>query len=315
MALGTVSKHVKRRAIPIEFSDKARGVRLQKAMAAGGVAARRDCEQIIQEGRVTVNGKLVADLPAWVDPAQDAIEVDGVLINPQSSFAKAKRRDAAPDASETSAMLSQGQPLKASPELPWSKRTYIMLNKPRRVISTTDDPEGRTHVLDLVNANFQARLFPVGRLDADSSGLILLTDDGELANRLTHPRYGVTKQYRVSVRGRVKDKDIDALRDGLYLAAKKGDGSAKRASVDDIKILQREKDRKRGDRTTLLMTLSEGQNREIRRLMARLGHKVRRLKRVAIGPLQLKGLSSGEWRTLRRGEVQMLYKASGLEVK
>lgn len=310
-----LTPQVKRRAIPIEFTSKDRGIRLQKAMASAGVASRRDCEQIIQQGRVTVNGKLVADLPAWIDPEQDAVEVDGTLINPQSAYARQKRKAHTDTNADSHVMLTEGQPTTDSPQLPWSQRTYIMLNKPRRVISTTDDPEGRTHVLDLVNANFQARLFPVGRLDADSSGLILLTDDGELANRLTHPRYNVTKQYRVSIRGKVKDKDLEQLREGLYLAAKHGDTPAKRASMDDIKILSREKDRKRGDRTTLLVTLSEGQNREIRRMLARLGYKVRRLKRVAIGPLVLKGLASGEWRTLRKSEVKQLYKASGLVVR
>ena len=283
-------------------------------MASAGVAARRDCEQIIQQGRVTVNHKLVAELPAWVDPSDDAIEVDGVLINPKATFAQDSRRQAG-EARGQHVMLTQGRPTKETPQLPWSQRTYIMLNKPRRVISTTDDPDGRTHVLDLVGANFQARLFPVGRLDADSSGLILLTDDGELANRLTHPRYGVAKQYRVSVKGRFKDKDIDKLRDGLYLAARHGDTPAKRAAMDDVRVLRREKDQKRGDRSTLLITLSEGQNREIRRMLSRLGYKVRRLRRVAIGPLQLKGLASGEWRTLRKAEVRMLYKASGLDVR
>lgn len=310
------TSNVKRRAIPIEFTSNDRGVRLQKAMATAGVASRRDCEQIIQQGRVTVNDKLVADLPAWVDAQHDAIEVDGTLINPQATYAVNKRKHGSKHAEEeANAMLTEGQPTNDTPELPWSKRTYIMLNKPRRVISTTDDPEGRTHVLDLVNANFQARLFPVGRLDAESSGLILLTDDGELANRLTHPRYNVTKKYRVSVRGKIKDKDLEQLREGLYLAARHGDTPAKRASVDDIQILNRDKDRKRGDRTTLLMTLTEGQNREIRRMLARLGYKVRRLKRVAIGPLVLKGLATGEWRTLRRSEVKALYKASGRTVR
>lgn len=313
MRVGSANS-AKRRAIPLEFTSKDRGVRLQKAMAAAGVAARRDCEQIVQQGRVTVNGKLVADLPAWVDPEADLIEVDGVAVNPQVRRKSESTRSPA-NRKDNTFLHSEGRPSPQTPKIPWSQRTYIMLNKPRRVISTTDDPEGRTHVLDLVNANHQARLFPVGRLDADSSGLILLTDDGELANRLTHPRYGVPKQYRVSVRGKMKDKDIDKLKEGLYLAAKRGDVPAKRATMDDVRILNTEKDRKRGNRTTLLVTLTEGQNREIRRMIARLGYKVRRLKRVSIGPLKLSKMSSGEWRPLTRDEVRSLYQVSGLDVK
>ncbi|MEX0654556.1 MAG: pseudouridine synthase [Phycisphaeraceae bacterium] len=277
--------------VPAELRDADRGIRLQKAMAEAGVASRRDCEALVEAGRVRVNGQPVRALPAWVDPAHDRIDVDGQeLPRPR----KAGRRTA--------------------------RHAYVMLHKPRHVISTTDDPEQRDTVLDLVKLPGRARLFPVGRLDADSTGLILLTDDGELANRLTHPRYGVTKQYRVSVRGKLDQTDLARLRKGLVLApadaSKPGSAArAKRASVEKVSILGYERDRTRGDRTTLGITLREGQNREIRRLLARLGYKVRRLKRLAIGPLQLKGLAAGQWRTLDAAEVQALYREAGLSTK
>ncbi|MEX0745093.1 MAG: pseudouridine synthase, partial [Phycisphaeraceae bacterium] len=182
-----------------------------------------------------------------------------------------------------------------------------------------------------------------GRLDADSTGLILLTDDGELANRLTHPRYGVNKQYQVSVRGKLESGDLEKLKRGLFLAApptkpaderresagssaspgppgspsggRASKGRAKRASVESVRIVGFEKDRARGDRTSLAITLREGQNREIRRLMAALGYKVRRLKRTAIGPMKLTGLGAGQWRPLEAKEVQTLYREAGLKPK
>ena len=268
------------------YRDASRGIRLQKAMAQAGVASRRDCEAIIEAGRVRVNGDVVNTLPAWVDPAADVVEVDGQRIGQGSAGPRGKR----------------------------PRHTYLMVHKPRGVISTNEDPEGRTRVIDLVHANLQARLFPVGRLDADSTGLILLTDDGELANRLTHPRYEVTKQYQVSVRGRLEDADLDRLRKGLFLADRTSSTphAAKRAKVEQVRIVSHELDRTRGDRTTLAITLREGQNREIRRLLARLGIKVRRLKRIAIGPLKLKGVAVGQWRKLTPVEVGMLRKAAGL---
>lgn len=268
---------------PNPFKDAQRGIRLQKAMAEAGVASRRDCEAMVLEGRVTVNGTRIIELPAWVDPIDDRIELDGEPIVEPRRTKKGK-----------------------------TKKTYVMVHKPRRVISTNDDPEGRLRVIDLVDAPLRARLFPVGRLDADSTGLILLTDDGELANRLTHPRYEVTKDYQVQVRGRLSEADLDRLRKGLLLAT---DGKAKKASVETVRILGTETDRTRGDRTTLAIRLREGQNREIRRLMARMGVKVRRLKRVGIGPLRLKGLAVGGWRMLTPSELASLRKVTKLRMR
>ena len=267
----------------MSLTDKSRGIRLQKALAGAGIASRRECEKIIEEGRVEVNGEVVTALPAFVDPALDRIRVDGREI-------ARPRKTARPE----------------------TAHTYILLHKPRGVISTTDDPHGRATVTDLVKTPHAARLYPVGRLDADSTGLILLTDDGELANRLTHPRYGVPKRYEVSVRGHVTQAEAQRLRDGLLLADPQGQRNPKRAAAERVVIVNHERDRERGDRTTLSITLREGQNREIRRLMARLGYKVRRLKRTAIGPVTLKGLGPGEHRQLIGRERNALRRAAGL---
>jgi len=271
---------------PAELRDASRGIRLHKAMADTGVASRRGCESLIAEGRVQVNGHTINTMPAWVDPVNDRITVDGTSIKRPG-----KKRSA-------------------------SAMTYLMVNKPKRVICTNDDPEGRTRVIDLIDLPIAARLFPVGRLDAETTGLILLTNDGELTNHLTHPSYEVSKRYHVSVQGRLTDQDAVKLRKGLYLAHKgkpSGEGAhVRRAAAAEVKVLGRQTDRTRGDRTALSITLMEGQNREVRRILARLGHKVRKLHRVAIGPVKLKGLALGEWRPLSAVEINMLYKAAGL---
>lgn len=270
--------------VPRELTDASRGERLQKVLAALGVASRRDCEQIIQAGRISVNGKLVSTLPAWVDPAVDRIELDGQPINHPS------KKNA-----------SQASPV------------YLALHKPKRTITTTDDPESRRIVMDLIPQELvprSTRLYPVGRLDADSTGLILLTNDGELAHRLTHPSYGIAKKYRVSVRGLLTSEDIERLEKGLILAHRlpsdRSGQSVKRASMQRVRVVDDQQDRSRGDRTLLEVTLLEGQNREIRRLLARLGFKVRRLTRVSIGPLSLKGLGVGQCRLLLPQEVKLL---------
>jgi len=273
-------------SIPHELTDASRGDRLHKVMAGSGVASRRDCEKLIADGRVRVNGQLVTAGPAWVDQARDRIEVDG----------KPLRR------------------LKASNIS--NDFVYLLLHKPKNVICTTRDPQGRVTVLDLVELppRTATRIFPVGRLDADSTGLLLLTNDGELANRLTHPRYGVAKQYQVTIRGILSNKDADKLKRGLYLAPPKANAqsSGQRSSMTDIVITSRHRDRNQGDRTRLLVTLQEGRNREIRRMLVRLGFAVRRLHRVAIGPVTLKGMASGQWRMLRGPEIGRLRKAAGL---
>ena len=269
--------------VPKELTDKNRGKRLQRVLAEMGIASRRDCEQLIIEGHIKVNGKPVTALPAWVDPEKDRIAIDG------EDLREKKQRN-----------------------------VYVMLDKPRNVISTTRDPEGRKRVTDLIDLpkSLPQRLFPVGRLDADSTGFILMTNDGDLANRLTHPRYEVPKQYEVSIKGKLTEADVERLRKGLYLTRNTKSTKAKPArkvKLSQVERVSYQRDKTRGDRTQLIITLLEGHNREIRRMLARLGFKVRRLRRIAIGPVKLKGIASGQWRMLTAAEVKRLRKAAGYD--
>lgn len=263
------------------------GVRLQKAMADAGIGARRDCEDMITEGRVRVNGKVVTKLPCFIDPQQDKVELDGETMEfPESVQASASTRSTA------------------------RSYTYVLINKPKGVITTTRDPEGRRNVLDLLPPALRndERLYPVGRLDGDSTGLLLITNDGDLAFQLTHPKFGVTKEYRVLCSGLASDEQLQALKRGMYLVTPSSDGTktSKRASLESVRILKRFVDRNRGDRTLLGVTLREGQNREIRRMLARVGLKVRELERVAIGPLRAGDLKPGQVKLLGKKDVEKL---------
>lgn len=188
--------------------------------------------------------------------------------------------------------------------------TYVLVNKPKGVITTTRDPEGRRNVLDLLPPALrrEERLYPVGRLDADSTGLLLITNDGDLAFQLTHPRFGVTKEYRVLCTGLASDEQLQKLRAGMYLINPGAEGgkTGKRAALESVRILKRFVDRARGDRTLLSVTLREGQNREIRRMLARVGLKVRELERVAIGPLRAGDLKPGQAKLLGKKDVEKL---------
>jgi 23S rRNA pseudouridine2605 synthase len=230
--------------------------RLQKVLARAGVASRRKAEELIQQGRVTVNGLVVTRLGTKVTPTRDEIRVDGARIQ------------LAP------------------------RCVYIMLNKPRGVLSTMRDERGRRSLGDLVPVPM--RLYPVGRLDATSEGLILLTDDGELANLLTHPRYEHDKEYLVLVNGLPSDKTVEAWRRGVLL-----DGQP--TAPARVEIVKRE-----GDSTLLRIVMVEGRKRQIRRVASLLGHPVRELTRVRLGPLQLGTLESGQWRYLTSREVHEL---------
>ncbi len=245
------------------FTDSSHGVRIQKLLADAGVASRRAAEALVAQGLVTVNGEVIDALPAWVDASKDRIVVEG-------------------------------RPLKRSKEL-----VYVMLHKPTGFVCTNSDPEGRRRAIDLVEHPTKARLYPVGRLDMDSSGLLLLTNDGELANRLTHPRYEVHKEYEVLVKGVLGPSDAARLEEGIFLPAGETPGSRTRDS--HIKILRRD-----GDRTLLTLELREGRNRQVRRMMADLGHPVKRLRRIRMGPLKLKGLAIGAWRDLTPVELAIL---------
>jgi len=265
------------------------GVRLQKALADAGIAARRDCEKLILDGRIHVNGKQITELPCFVS-AEDVVTFDGVIqhLNIPSEI------------STTSTSIND-------------KRTYVLVNKPKGMITTTKDPEGRANVLQLVPRAIleRDRLFPVGRLDADSTGLLLLTNDGDLAFQLTHPKFGVLKEYRAITTGLASDEQIAKLKKGMYLLTPDGSGQtkAKRASMESVRIIKRYVDRNRGDRTVLSIQLREGQNREIRRLLARVGLKVRDLERVAIGPLKAAELKPGQCKLLGKRDVDKLRSA------
>ena len=250
---------------PHGFTDAGRGERLQKVLAAAGVASRRACETLIESGAVAINGEVITGLPAWVDPARDRITVHGVRVK-------------------------QSQ-----------RHLYVMLFKPRGVISTNADPQGRRRAIDLVDLPpaARARLYPVGRLDIDSSGLLLLTNDGELANRLTHPRYEIHKTYEVTVSGALDDDAVRRLEAGVFLSARRSRGS--RTARSRLRLIKRAR-----QRTLLRMELAEGRNRQIRRMLAKLGHPVTKLRRIELGPLKLKGLRVGEWRMLTAGEVGAL---------
>ena len=233
--------------------------RLQRVMASAGIGSRRDCETIIEEGRVEVDGQVVTTLGTKVDPDKQKITVDGDALKIE-------------------------------------RLQYFMLNKPPGVLSTSNDPSGRVRVIDLIQT--KNRVYNVGRLDQSSEGLILVTNDGDLANRLTHPRYGIEKIYHVHVAGRPEAADLKTLTDGVYLA----EGKAKATSAKFI--------RKGKESSSIEITLTEGRNREIRRLLAKIGHKVRTLKRVSIGPLKLKDLPKGAHRELTSAELTALKKAA-----
>lgn len=259
-------------------------------MADAGIGARRDCEDMITEGRVRVNGRVVTSLPCFIDPQQDVVDLDGEAIRFPASVHDAANAKAAPRA-----------------------HAYVLINKPKGVITTTRDPEGRRNVLDLLPPAMRKdeRLYPVGRLDGDSTGLLLLTNDGDLAFQLTHPKFGVAKEYRVVCSGLASDEQLQALKRGMYLVTPSSDGqkTSRRASMESVRILKRFVDRNRGDRTLLSVTLREGQNREIRRMLARVGLKVRELERVAIGPLRAGDLKPGQFRLLGKKDVEKLRSA------
>jgi 23S rRNA pseudouridine2605 synthase len=234
--------------------------RLNKYLAHAGVGSRRHCDDMILHGRVRVDGEVVRELGTRVDPAQQEVHVDG-------------------------------QPLK--PE----RLVYWLVNKPRGFLCTNHDPAGRPRAIDLV-PHVSERVFTVGRLDEDSEGLLLLTNDGDLAFRLMHPRFGVYKTYLVQVAGKPSRDDYQKLLRGIWLS----DGHVKAKRVKRLKA--------QGESTWLEIVLAEGKNREVRRMLAQLGHKVMRLKRTAIGPITLDRLPKGKSRKLKPDEVERLRRAT-----
>lgn len=236
--------------------------RLQKVLAQAGIASRRASERLITAGRVTVNGAIVADLGVKVDAERDAIKVDG-------------RRVGAPP----------------------SRKTYLALNKPRGVVTTLSDPEGRATVAEFLRG-VRARVYPVGRLDYDSEGLLLFTDDGPLSRDLMHPSSGVEKTYLVKVKGQPSSEVLTRLARGIPL-----DG--RRTGPARIRLVRR------GDNAWLEVTIAEGKNRQVRRMLQAVGHPVQRLRRTRYGGVALGPLAPGQLRALSRTEVTLLQRAGG----
>jgi pseudouridine synthase len=231
--------------------------RLQKILSQAGVASRRASEQLMLDGRVTVNGRTVSELGSKADPQHDDIRVDGRRIRIAVNH------------------------------------RYVLLNKPRGYVTTRSDPERRPTVLDLLGG-VREYVYPVGRLDFDSEGLLLLTNDGDLAARLTHPRHGVPRVYEADVLGVPDARDLKRLASGVTL-----DGRRTQPAV--VKAL-----RVHGDHATLEITVREGRNRQVRKMCEAIGHPVSQLKRVAIGPIRDRKLKPGQWRELTAQEISRL---------
>jgi len=231
-------------------------VRLNHFLAKAGVCSRRNADELIATGRVEVNGEVVTELGVRVDPHEDDVRFDGSRLQPE-------------------------------------KAVYVLLNKPKGVVCTNAAHEQKKRVVDLL-PTIRGRVFTVGRLDMDSEGLLLITNDGAFAQEMTHPSYGISKLYSVVVRGRIEDDHLDKARGGVWLSEGPTGG------------MQLKVDRMTKDRTYLKVTLREGKNREIRRVFAKLGYPVASLKRVRIGNLTLHGLGDGDWRFLQLGEVARL---------
>ncbi|GIO30829.1 MULTISPECIES: pseudouridine synthase [Paenibacillus] len=232
--------------------------RLQKILAQAGIASRRKCEELILAGKVEVNGETVSVLGTKADPEQDIITVEGKPIRNETKI-------------------------------------YVMLNKPKGVITSAKDPAGRKIVTDYVKG-IKERIYPVGRLDYDTEGLLLLTNDGEFANMLTHPKHHVPKTYLATVEGIPHGSDLDKLRAGIQLE----DGMTSPAEVEykDIDVDKNE--------AVITITIHEGRNRQVRRMFDAISHKVIRLKRVSFGDLQLQNLKRGLYRHLTKNEVEAL---------
>ena len=241
--------------------------RLNAYLSRSGVASRRAADGLIASGSVRVNGKMPPRDGMLIDPDRDTVTVDGRLVKPPT------------------------------------RHRYVMLNKPLGVITTAKDQAGRVSVLDVLGDGASGhRMFPVGRLDADSTGLLLLTDDGELGYRLTHPRYKVDKEYVAMVGGSPSRADVEKLRSGVRL----DDGVTGPAEVEVLRVLP-------GPSAQVRFVIHEGRHRQVRRMLLAVGHRVHSLTRTAFGPLRLGRLKPGGWRVLRDAEVAALRRSAGLQ--
>jgi len=233
-------------------------VRLQKYIAMSGEASRRSAEAMIEEGRVRVNGELITRLGTKVEIGADKVSLDGKEIKPEI------------------------------------KKYYIMLNKPEGYVSTVNDQFDRPTVLDLISGEIKSRVFPVGRLDYDTRGLLLLTNDGDFTYKVTHPKFQMNKTYVVTVKGGITVKGLNALRNGVLIDDFK-------TSPAEVEILSAEK-----GVTVLKITIHEGKNRQVRKMMEAVGCKVSELNRISIGNVELGNLPLGRWRYLTAHEISCL---------
>lgn len=240
--------------------------RIQKIISAAGIASRRAAEQLILEGRVRLNGKVVTELGTKADPERDHIKVDNKLINPR-------------------------QP-----------KIYIMLNKPEGYVTTLSDPEGRPTVQALLRG-VKMRVYPVGRLDFHTEGLLIFTNDGDFAHLVTHPRHELPKTYLTKIKGALDEDDVARLEKGVYLE----DGKTSPAQVRLI--------RKEASNSWVEITICEGRKRQVRRMFDRVDHSVIKLKRIKIGPLSLGGLQPGKYRHLTQAEVEMVREAASRRIE
>lgn len=259
-------------------------------MADAGVAARRVCEQMIEDGRVEVNDEVVTKLPVFVDPFKDKVTVDG------RELARARHR--------SEAVARAG----GRPEM--TRLVYVMVNKPPRVLTAVSDPNGRATVMEFVKYPTPVRLFPVGRLEWEAAGLVLMTNDGELANRLTHPRYGVDRVFDVQTKGFIDPGFVADLEKGLNLKAQRAAREAgKRSSPIAVKMGGRTVgDDRVAPKTSLHATVKPGGTTKLIDLFGEAGVKVARMVQISLGPLKLVDVKPGEWRMLERHEIQALKK-------
>ncbi|MFT3875147.1 MAG: pseudouridine synthase [Propioniciclava sp.] len=249
---------------PAAHDPNSEGIRLQKVLAQAGIASRRAAEIMIEEGRIEVNGKLVTEQGRRVDPERDVIRIDGSRLPPPR------------------------------------RHVYAMMNKPRGVVSTMDDPEGRPTITDYLGRYTRERVYHVGRLDTDTEGMLLLTNDGDFAQAMMHPRYELPKTYVAEVEGHIDAATLNRLRKGVRLE----DGWV---NPERVKLGPRTE-----KRSMVTIVLHEGRNRIVRRLFAAVGHPVRSLSRVQMGPVKMGQLRVGEVRDLTRDELGALMDAVGL---
>ena len=232
-------------------------MRLQKYLALSGVASRRNAEKLILEGHVSVNGKIITAMGVQVDENDDTVCVDGKIVRPEN------------------------------------EKHYIAYNKPIGEVTTVSDPEGRATVMDRFR-DYPVRLFPVGRLDYDSEGILLLSNDGDMMNRVLHPSFEIKKVYLVRVSNHVTDAEISMLRKGIII-------EGRMTSPAEVRLIRRET-----FSTDLLITIHEGRNRQVRKMIDAINHQVVHLKRVQFGPVILGDLPSGMWRKLTESEIRKL---------